>query len=74
MASDLVLSPDAESDIADAYSWYEERRIGLGEEFLSSLDACIEGIRRQPEMYSSVHESFRRCKRSTILPTCELTG
>lgn len=61
MAAELVLSPEAESDIADAYSWYEARRIGLGEEFLSSLDACVEGVRRQPEMCSSVHESFRRC-------------
>jgi plasmid stabilization system protein ParE len=57
----LVLAPEAELDIAEAYSWYENRRIGLGEEFLSSVDACLESIRRRPEMCPVVHESYRRC-------------
>ena len=56
----LVVAPEAELDIAEAYVWYERRRIGLGEEFLSSVDACMEGIRRQPEMYPLVHEIYRR--------------
>jgi plasmid stabilization system protein ParE len=60
MAAKLVLAPEAELDIAEAYVWYERRRIGLGEEFLSSVDACMEGIRRNPEMYPLVHESYRR--------------
>jgi hypothetical protein len=48
MAFDLVVAPEAESDIAEAYNWYEDRRAGLGEEFLTSVDACFEGIRRWP--------------------------
>ena len=39
---------------------YEGRRAGLGEEFLSSVDACLESIRRRPEMYPVVHEGYRR--------------
>jgi plasmid stabilization system protein ParE len=27
---------------------------------LSSVDACLEGIRRRPAMYPVVHESYRR--------------
>ena len=38
MPVELVLAPEAESDIAEAYAWYEDRRAGLGEEFLSSVD------------------------------------
>jgi plasmid stabilization system protein ParE len=34
--------------------------VGLGEEFLSSLDACIERMRRQPTLYAVVHEAYRR--------------
>jgi plasmid stabilization system protein ParE len=60
MPAKLVIAPEAELDIAEAYVWYERRRIGLGEEFLSSVDACIEGIRRQPAMYPLVHENYRR--------------
>jgi len=35
MPAKLVIAPEAELDIAEAYVWYERRRIGLGEEFLS---------------------------------------
>jgi hypothetical protein len=41
MAVELVLAPEAEQDIYEAYGWYEKRRFGLGEEFLSCVDACI---------------------------------
>jgi toxin ParE1/3/4 len=63
MAVELVIAPDAELDVAAAYVWYEGRRPGLGEEFLSSVDACLESIRRRPEMYPVVHEA---CHRSLI--------
>jgi plasmid stabilization system protein ParE len=56
----LVFAPDAELDISEAYIWYETHRLGLGEEFLSSLDACVERIRRQPLIYPVVHEAYRR--------------
>ena len=60
MAVRLVVAPEAELDISEAYIWYQGRRAGLGEEFLSSLDACIERIRRQPLIYPVVHEAYRR--------------
>jgi plasmid stabilization system protein ParE len=60
MPAELVIAPEAELDIAEAYVWYEGRRAGLGEEFLTSVDACLESIRRRPEMYPVVHEGFRR--------------
>ena len=60
MPVELVIAPEAELDIAEAYAWYEGRRTGLGEEFLSSVDACLESIRRRPEMYPVVHEGYRR--------------
>lgn len=60
MAAELVLAPEAEQDISDAYAWYENRRHGLGEEFLSCVDACIQRICRTPELHSKVHEDYRR--------------
>ncbi len=60
MAAELIIAPEAEQDIAEAYGWYETRRIGLGEEFLSRIDACIQKLLRNPEMYSLVHEGYRR--------------
>jgi plasmid stabilization system protein ParE len=60
MPVELVIAPEAELDIAEAYVWYEGRRAGLGEEFLSAVDACVESIRRRPEMYPVVHDDYRR--------------
>ena len=41
MAADLVIAPEVGQDLTEAYAWYEGRRAGLGEEFLSSVDASI---------------------------------
>jgi hypothetical protein len=60
MAVELVLAPEAELDLAEAYAWYEARRPGLGEEFLGSVDACLEQIRRWPETHLVVNETYRR--------------
>jgi plasmid stabilization system protein ParE len=60
MAVELIIAPEAEQDITQAYGWYENRRAGLGEEFLSCLDACIQAICRTPEMHPCVHENYRR--------------
>jgi toxin ParE1/3/4 len=60
MATEVHIAPEAEQDIAEAYAWYEARRTGLGEEFLSCVEACIEAIRRMPELYAVVHENYRR--------------
>jgi plasmid stabilization system protein ParE len=60
MPAELILAPEADLDIAEAYAWYENRRAGLGEEFLSSVEACIEGIRRHPEICARVYETYRR--------------
>src|SRR5688572_22162121 len=60
MAAEIIIAPEAEQDLAEAYAWYEARRIGLGEEFVTAVDACFEHIRRTPEGYGTVHETYRR--------------
>lgn len=45
----LIILPEAELDLAQAYVWYEEQEFGLGEEFPRCVDACIQPIRRNPE-------------------------
>ena len=60
MAVRLVLAPEVEKDITEAFAWYEDQRAGLGEEFLASVEAALEAIRRNPESRSAVHENYRR--------------
>jgi toxin ParE1/3/4 len=56
----LIFRPEAESDIAAAYGWYEERAPGLGEEFLRALDVSVASIRRNPLAYPEKHRGVRR--------------
>ena len=60
MAADLIVSPEAEEDLDAAYSWYEDRQVGLGERFLLSVDSCMQSICDSPESYPSVRKRFRR--------------
>lgn len=60
MAAKLIIAPEVERDLTEAFAWYESRRIGLGEDFLSCVDACIAAILRMPEMYAVVYKQYRR--------------
>ena len=60
MAAELTIAPETQQDIGEAYCWYEDRRPGLGEGFLSCVDACIQQICRMPEAHAKVHEDYRR--------------
>ncbi len=43
MAVELIIAQEAQQDVDEAYSWYEDRRPGLGEEFLTCVDAYDKG-------------------------------
>ncbi|HLA85001.1 MAG TPA: type II toxin-antitoxin system RelE/ParE family toxin [Thermoguttaceae bacterium] len=60
MGAKLLFLPEAARDIDDAYGWYECQRAGLGEEFLTCIDACVQAICRAPEMHAKVYGDFRR--------------
>lgn len=51
---------DAIADAQDAYSWYEDRRYGLGEEFLEELRSAVSRIIENPTFHSVVHRDTRR--------------
>jgi len=60
MAAELIVAQEAQQDVEEAYGWFEERRTGLGEDFLTCVDACIQNICRTPELYVKIHEEYRR--------------
>ena len=49
MAAELIITPEVEYDLAEAYAWYERQEVGLGERFLRCVDACIQGVLRTPD-------------------------
>ena len=42
-------------DLADYFGWYNEQRDGLGEEFLSAVDAVFDTIEQYPELFARIH-------------------
>ena len=56
----VVIRLEAESDIKDAYEWYEAQRKGLGEGFLLCIEEALSRVSRNPEIYSVVYKEVRR--------------
>ena len=47
----LELHPEARAELRRAAVWYEERRPGLGDEFISAISASLDRISDAPESY-----------------------
>lgn len=60
MTYDLVIRPEAEADISDAYRWYEDQREGLGADFLLCIEEAMDSIKRNPRQYPKIHKDIRR--------------
>ncbi len=60
MIERMIVRPEAEAEMAEAFEWYENRVSGLGFEFLSCIEAAISAIRRSPRQFPLVHRSARR--------------
>lgn len=56
----LRLTPEAELDLDEAYSWYQAQAPGLADDFLGAVNTCIASIRRHPEAYQLVDPTMRR--------------
>jgi plasmid stabilization system protein ParE len=56
----LVVQPEAEIDVGEAFRWYEARREGLGHEFLEEASPVFARITEQPLRNVSIHRDVRR--------------
>ncbi len=56
----LLIEPEAETDVAAAFDWYEAQRCGLGSEFLAELAFTFESIRRNTDQYPIVSGRTQR--------------
>lgn len=60
MSLPLIVRAEAEAELKDSYRWYENRREGLGLEFLGAIEAGLAAIRGTPEAFPRVHRELRR--------------
>lgn len=59
MAYELVITPETEADILMAFTWYEQKRTGLGHDFLLQMDAGFRSLERNPLIHSEKYASVR---------------
>ena len=55
----LELKEEAVLDIKEAYLYYEEQRIGLGNRFLETLKTYLERVQNYPEHYQIKRKPYR---------------
>jgi len=56
----LIIRPEAEADLAEAFAWYEAQWTGLGTEMLSEVRAALGRVQEGPNRYPSGLGEVRR--------------
>lgn len=56
----LRFRAQAADDLRDARAWYEERRAGLGDEFMEAIARVLERVDRTPEQFPILHRTVQR--------------
>jgi plasmid stabilization system protein ParE len=60
MTFKLIIAPEAEADLAEAFQWYESQRSGLGDEFLRAAEARLAEVQRRPESFARAYADLYR--------------
>jgi plasmid stabilization system protein ParE len=55
----LIVNPEAEADLADAKTWYDGQRPGLGDELLECVEDVFDRLRQSPTLYAKVFQDLR---------------
>ena len=60
MIRQLIVGPQAQTDIEDAALWYDTEQEGLGARFLNGLDEVLERIVASPQQFPRIEDAVRR--------------
>lgn len=60
MSLPVVFRLEAEAEFEEAQAWYEDRLRGLGQEFVTRVQATIDVIRRNPGQFPRIDGEVRR--------------
>lgn len=56
----IIVRPEAENDLKEAFFWYEDKRHGLGHDFLLQVEAELKFIERNPESCPPEYKETRK--------------
>lgn len=60
MSYNIAFRRQAKQDIFTTYRWYQQKRPGLGEDFLQAVDSSLALIAEHPESYQVIYKNVRR--------------
>ena len=60
MSLPVVLRPEARAEFDEAFDWYEQRRSGLGVDFVVQVQEVFDRISTTPELYAQILRDVRR--------------
>lgn len=69
MTLPILFRPEVAGEIDEIHSWYEQRRPGLGDEFLAELRETLDRVAQTPELYGRVFRAVR-CAMPRKFPYC----
>ena len=61
MVYNITFSEEAEEDIFTGYVWYEQQRLGLGDEFKIAVRDAMLSIQSNPLFYGFRKKNIRGC-------------
>lgn len=62
MSYSLLIREEANNEFAEAYVWYEQQQVNLGERFAETLKAKFADIQNNPYHYQKIYKEFRHAK------------
>ena len=62
MTLPVILRRESELDLSQAAIWYEDRRDGLGRDFLEAAQRVFERISTHPEAHGRVYRDVREAR------------
>lgn len=60
MSYRVTLRQEAEFDIGEQFEYYEQKREGLGHDFLLCIEEALRKLERNPLIYRRIHKELRR--------------
>jgi toxin ParE1/3/4 len=60
IASEIIVRREAQLEVQEVFRYYQEISKGLGFEFMRSLDAALQSIKRNPSGYQKIYKETRR--------------
>jgi len=60
MRFSLIVRPEAQKDIREAFEWYEARQADLGLDFIREIETVFQYVEQYPMTFRKIYKELRR--------------